>query len=1108
MDLFFENKNIKVLAIDDNPDNHISLKAILMDAFKDVQIFSAMDGQSGIEMARKHGPDVILLDVIMPGMDGFEVCKHLKEDEYLTEIPVIFLTALRGDKESRIRGLEAGAEAFLSKPIDESELIAQIRAMVKIKSINSLKRDENERLAALVYERTQQLESTHIATLNLLEDLQKENDARKQTEEALVASEALYKAILYASPDNIVITDLSGIVIMSSPSAIRTFGVDENDFLNNKIYIGDFVVETDRERMMRDLHLMIKGQQSGPNEYKCKDKKGNVLDVEVKGGYINDKDGNLSKLVFLARDITERNIVNGKIRHISRLYAFLGQINQAVVRINNQVDLLKKICEVAVEYGGFKMAWVGLYDENKQTVSKVAQSGYDDGYLDLLVPSLSEHEIKDGPTLAAIESGKLNFSNDIKNELRMKLWRSEALARGYKSMVAIPLLKSNSVIGVLNIYADEVGFFNNEDEQKLINEIWEDISFALTNIELNEIRVRIEQNLIESENRYNTFINNNVDLIFVKDEELRYLVVNDALSAFFNKPKNEIIGKTDYELADMSMISPCPESDKRALSCDGVNVFYEELGEKIFETTKFRMKLRDGKYGVGGILHDITNRRKSEIALEESRLELKAIYDNAPVMLCVVNEEFQILYQNNEFESFVNLSDTGISGNVIGNVIKCIQSAENEKGCGHGSKCSECKLRQALKQTLEDHESQKNIEYHTTVMVGDQLKEVDLLGSAALIETSGQKKLLICLFDISERRNAEKALQKSEMILRTFIDNAPFGIWARDVNGVGILENHLLAENLGSIFGKTLYNDEQLSERRVKELEEINRKVFNGEIVETELRHRVADGLKIYQNIAFPIYLEDNVMGIAGFDIDVTEKKKTENALKESQQQLKNYAAHLQKVREEERNLLAREIHDDLGQILVGLKIDIGLLKMKLPDYMNAGANVLTDELVKISDLVNNTIKTTRRIISDLRPEALEELGLVDALKHHIKAFEERYKIQTEFITEIDAVNIGGEPATAIFRIMQESLNNVAKHSKASYVEIKFGKQAEKLYLEISDDGVGFDVSKKSRIDSYGLIGMKERARVLDAELKIWSEPDKGTKIRIELPVQEDKTEI
>jgi len=170
-----ERGMIKILAIDDNLDNLISLKALINDAFPDAIFLSELNGLKGIELAKAEDPDLVLLDVVMPGMDGFEVCKRLKLDRLLRDIPVVFLTAIRGDKEHRINALEAGAEAFLAKPIDETELIAQIRAMVKIRKANWDKKFENERLNNLVYIRTLQLE--------------KELEERKKTERALKENE-------------------------------------------------------------------------------------------------------------------------------------------------------------------------------------------------------------------------------------------------------------------------------------------------------------------------------------------------------------------------------------------------------------------------------------------------------------------------------------------------------------------------------------------------------------------------------------------------------------------------------------------------------------------------------------------------------------------------------------------------------------------------------------------------------------------------------------------------------------------------------------------------------------------------------------------------------
>ena len=178
-------KKIKILAIDNNKDNLVSLKALIKDEFPDAITFTALNGTKGIELAAKEYPDVILLDIVMPDMDGYEVCQKLKADDSLSDIPIVFVTALKGDKESRIRALECGAEGFLSKPIDKSELIAQIQAMVKIKEATTNKQNEKERLKILVQEQTKELKLANKETLKLLDEVKKENEERKLVEQAL-----------------------------------------------------------------------------------------------------------------------------------------------------------------------------------------------------------------------------------------------------------------------------------------------------------------------------------------------------------------------------------------------------------------------------------------------------------------------------------------------------------------------------------------------------------------------------------------------------------------------------------------------------------------------------------------------------------------------------------------------------------------------------------------------------------------------------------------------------------------------------------------------------------------------------------------------------------
>ena len=211
-----ESRTIKILAIDDNRDNLISIKALIKDIMPDALTLTTESGAKGLELAATEDPDVILLDIVMPVMDGYEVCKKLKTDKKLSDIPVVFVTALKDDKESRILALEAGADAFLAKPIDESEIKAQICAMVKIKTATREKHAEKEQLAALVADQTIEIKMAYNATLNLLEDLKKENEARKKSEGDLLESNQFNMSLLQTIPFGIDIVDKKGNVLYLS----------------------------------------------------------------------------------------------------------------------------------------------------------------------------------------------------------------------------------------------------------------------------------------------------------------------------------------------------------------------------------------------------------------------------------------------------------------------------------------------------------------------------------------------------------------------------------------------------------------------------------------------------------------------------------------------------------------------------------------------------------------------------------------------------------------------------------------------------------------------------------------------------------------------------
>ncbi|MDD3307703.1 MAG: diguanylate cyclase, partial [Acetobacterium sp.] len=245
-----ETRQLKILVIDDNRDNVIVLKALIRDAFPEAHVLMAVDGKSGFEMAAREDPDIIFMDIIMPGMDGFEVCRKLKERADLADIPVVFVTASRGDREHRILALECGGEGFLSKPIDEQELISQIRAMEKIRRANLHKRNEKMRLDIRVRKQTAALKVAHARTLKLLKSLEKENEARKKTEKALVEAQKLAHLGSYEF-------DFKNDQINCSEEVLNIFGITSIEAVNTKERFLQFAQPDEIPRILENINKVM-----------------------------------------------------------------------------------------------------------------------------------------------------------------------------------------------------------------------------------------------------------------------------------------------------------------------------------------------------------------------------------------------------------------------------------------------------------------------------------------------------------------------------------------------------------------------------------------------------------------------------------------------------------------------------------------------------------------------------------------------------------------------------------------------------------------------------------------------------------------------------------
>jgi signal transduction histidine kinase len=218
-------------------------------------------------------------------------------------------------------------------------------------------------------------------------------------------------------------------------------------------------------------------------------------------------------------------------------------------------------------------------------------------------------------------------------------------------------------------------------------------------------------------------------------------------------------------------------------------------------------------------------------------------------------------------------------------------------------------------------------------------------------------------------------------------------------------------------------------------------------------------------------------------------------------EQLRNLSAHLQNIREEERIHIAREMHDELGQLLTGFKMDVSWLNKKLMEEDTEP--LVREKLQEMTNILDEAVKFVRNLAAELRPSILDDLGLIPALEWHSEEFQKRFNITVQFNSQADELNIPSVIATGLFRMYQESLTNVARHADAKKVTSTLEVSEDEICLSISDDGKGFDMHTASVRRTLGLLGMKERAAMIGGNLEIKSEPGKGTIVSISVPVQQ-----
>jgi len=613
-------------------------------------------------------------------------------------------------------------------------------------------------------------------------------------------------------------------------------------------------------------------------------------------------------------------------------------------------------------------------------------------------------------------------------------------------------------------------------------------------------RKKAEEELKQSREFIANVINALDDPVFVKDEEHRWAILNDAACEVTGRPREELIGKTDYDLFPKKQADVFWERDNHVLNNGGTDVNEEEITwhGKLHTISTKKSVFTDsltGKKFIAGTIRDITERKRAEEALQKNQ----SLLNETGKMAKVGGWEFDVetleqvwteeVYRIHEVDShFKPTVEAGISFYALESrpiIVNAVQKAI-------------------------DNGEPFDVELQFITAKGNH-RWVHAIGKA---HQQGGKTIKVSgtFQDITNRKKAEEALHKEKDKAQKYLDIAGVMFVAINAGGEVTLINKKGCEVLGyeeeKIVGKNWF-DNFLPKRVVDGIKPVSEKLLTGKLKAAEyfenpvLTKSGEERLIAWHNT---ILKDENgkVIGYLSSGQDITERKRAEAKLLDYQAQLKSLASQLTLAEEHERRRIATELHDQISQSLV-------VSKLKLEKVRESASSVeLGNALNEVCNSLGQTIAETRSLTSEVHSPLLSLLGFEAAVADWLtEQIEGKYGIAVEFKDDGQPKPLDDDIRILLFRDVRELLTNIVKHAHAHKVKVSIRKVGSRIRVEVKDDGIGFNPSEVTWMPAitggFGLFSIRERLEEVGGRLKIESKPGHGTTVAITAPLKAEK---
>lgn len=592
-------------------------------------------------------------------------------------------------------------------------------------------------------------------------------------------------------------------------------------------------------------------------------------------------------------------------------------------------------------------------------------------------------------------------------------------------------------------------------------------------------RVRAEESVLASQAKFATAFRSNPSAMTITSlRDGRFIDVNTSFEKQSGFSREEAIGRTAQELGIWAEETDLPDILADTLSRGHVPSREVRLRTKSGE-------IRTALYSVeviqvGGDLwalaagEDITDRIKMENALRESETRFRSLTDHASCAIWVL-QDAKLVYFNREVERLTGYSREELLAMQPWDLV-------------------DPEFRPAMQNRALPRPSPERTFTHFQYKIRTKTGEERWLQlSDTVLEYDGRPAILATVFDITPTKRAERELREHALFMEGLISNSPFGIVIKDQNHRVRFCNpafeRMFQFTQAELEGRDL--DELIAPHDLEEADRLTRSVKSGGVVHATAQRRRKDGSLLDVELhGVQLFAGEKFIGAFAFYQDISERKR-------SQEKLLALRSRLTRAQEEERARIARDLHDDTGQRLALLSIDLEQLKQTSLDANSALAPQL-DSLLRIaSEITSDVHNVSRR----LHPSQVELLGLVPALNNFFKDFASRNAMHIHFIHSGVRCKPPHDVALCLYRVAQEAVRNVQKHSGAPRADVELSEESGTIRLRVTDQGAGFDPGALDSSQGLGLLSMEERLRSMGGELLILSTPGGGTCVDASIPI-------